>query len=408
MKIDQGQLIGKETDINAMRQEIVHIKEKAIDKVISYENLLDSEYIIDLDDVKLAFTNDHRRFEMLLFKIHFKRNRRFSNKQRHNILMFLSIGYHYTRDIRYFNEFLWFYTKDIQSQRLWFLSLDNFFFNLSKTNHHHFPLCDVREIQDFIRETNELIISSRKADIDPSLRIGLLGSPTFSPMVRERLINDGFTVRNYHIPYHPDKKINFVFKTKMAFRLFCLMKKVNCDFVTLDYHYNDSKIGEILKEEKLDIGFHKFAFIIRRNIIDALRIGLINDHLAILPYIRGRSTIEYSLLLNIPICATDHLVDENVDSGDIVSIYQYPSVEAKYSTVKQIQKFIRNERDFRAADSIEILSRIKRPIVKNKAEKGLTFYSIHPSLRFFIEKNILKPSTNCNHNGAPESIPKLK
>ncbi len=62
-----------------------------------------------------------------------------------------------------------------------------------------------------------------------------------------------------------------------------------------------------------------------------------------------------------------------------------------YSRIKEIRNHIRRERDFRAIDSIEILSRTKRPIAKNSPEKGLLFYSIHPLLVKFIEDKILKP-----------------
>lgn len=391
MKIDKKQLIGKESDIRVLRRKINDTKGEAAVKIICYENLLD-HVPIDWDGIKLAFTNDGRTFEKLLFQIYFKRDSRFLKKQRQRILTFLTIAYQYTRDVRYFNEFLWFYDQDIESQSLWFLTLDNYFCNLSKKNHHHFPLCEIQEIQDFIHETSELVKLSRKEVIDPSLRIGLFGAPTFSPMIRNRLTNHGLTVTNYHIPFHMDKKINFVFRSKITFWLFCLMKRVNWNFITLNYNYKDPKIGDILKAENLDIGFHKFSFIIKNNIIDALRIGLINDHLAILPYIRGRSVVEYSLLFGVPIAATTHLVDEGIDTGSIINIYPYPGVENRYSTVKQIGKFIRKDRNFRAVDSIEILARSQRATIGNETEKGRTFYSIHPSLVSFIDENILKRS----------------
>jgi hypothetical protein len=100
--------------------------------------------------------------------------------------------------------------------------------------------------------------------------------------------------------------------------------------------------------------------------------------------------VEYSLLFGIRITATTHLIDEGVDTGGIIGIYSYPGVENRYSTVKQIRKFIGNERDFRAVDSIEVLSRTKPPTIENRPEKGLTYYSNHPSLKSFIEDKILK------------------
>ena len=91
---------------------------------------------------------------------------------------------------------------------------------------------------------------------------------------------------------------------------------------------------------------------IKENIIETLRTGLINDHWAILPFIRGRSTIEYSLLLGIPVVASTHIVEEEVDSGDIICLYKYDDFQKTCSTISQIRDHIRSEREYRAIDSI--------------------------------------------------------
>ena len=64
---------------------------------------------IDWDNINNVFLKEPSRFEDLLFKIHFKRKKELPAAQRSGILHFLSIGYSATDDIRYFNEFLWFY-----------------------------------------------------------------------------------------------------------------------------------------------------------------------------------------------------------------------------------------------------------------------------------------------------------
>jgi len=231
---------------------------------------------------------------------------------------------------------------------------------------------------------------ARDKKVDTSLRVGLLGSPTFFKRIRARLISHGFDVRCYFIPFHPNKKINLLLKNRIAFRLLCLVKGINFKFVRLDFRYKDSRIGELLKTDKLDIGFHKLGFIIKKNIIEPFNIGIINDHWAILPYIRGRSTIEYSLLFGIPVVATAHIVDEGVDSGDIICFHRYDNIQNTYSKIRQIRNHIRREREVRAIDSIEILSRTKGAVAHNRTEKGLMFYSMHPVLKEFIENHVLK------------------
>jgi hypothetical protein len=59
---------------------------------------------------------------------------------------------------------------------------------------------------------------------------------------------------------------------------FCLLKQITFEFITLDYNYKLRKVGEILKEDKLDIEVDRCGFIIKKNVIDAFKIGLMNDH----------------------------------------------------------------------------------------------------------------------------------
>ena len=67
---------------------------------------------IDWDRLKKSFETAPEEFDELLFKVHYKRNKLLPAEKRSGILNFLSIGYLSTDDVRYFNEFLWFYTEN--------------------------------------------------------------------------------------------------------------------------------------------------------------------------------------------------------------------------------------------------------------------------------------------------------
>jgi folate-dependent phosphoribosylglycinamide formyltransferase PurN len=391
MIIHRRQISSKNNYINEIRTKIANIN-KIYDindiKNIDFEYLTNSN--LNWDKIKILLKEDYKKFEKILFQIHLKRRYQLSKLERYNILKFLAIAYQYSRDVRYFNEFLWFFRKHEDWNSLWLLTMDNFFKNLNEQNNHHFPLCEIQEIENFINKSIKIIETFVVSNYDHSMRIGLMGSPTFFPKIREHLLSSGFYVRCYFIPYHPNKMVNFLFRNKVAFKLYCILKNVKFDYKTVDYNIRDPKIKEILLKDKLDIGFHKLGFIIRSNIISPFKIGLINDHWGILPFIRGRSTIEYSILFGIPVVATTHLVDEGIDTGNIINIYIYRDIIKKYSKIKYIRKFIRNNMHYRAIDSIKILSKTKNAIINNVKEKGLTFYSIHPALVSFIENNILK------------------
>ena len=91
----------------------------------------------------------------------------------------------------------------------------------------------------------------------------------------------------------------------------------------MNYHHQDQKIKELLLKENLDIGFFKLGFIVKDNIYDAFKIGLLHDHLAVLPFVRGRSSIEFSLLIGVPVGSTIHFIGRGIDTGAIVKVYTY-------------------------------------------------------------------------------------
>lgn len=390
MEIDKKQIIGRESEIAKLRREILTFNKTGLNnyRIIETDDLLNN-YNHDWNKIKAIFAEDYRKYEHLLFRLHYKRKQNITEEQRKNIILFLAIGYLFSSDVRYFNEFLYFYRKNSSFNQYMLLLQDAFYKNLTATGHHCFPICEISEIEEYIKNTEHLSELAAKGNSDQALRIGLFGSPTFFKGIRSELLRRSFDVRCFFIPYHPDKKIRFVLKNKAAFRLLCLLKKVDFGFCRINHDYKDSKIYEILKKEDLDIGFHKLGFIIKKNIIDALKIGLINDHWAVLPYIRGRSTIEYSLLFGIPVAATTHFVDYGVDSGDIIKIYRV-AMKEKHATIGRIRNQVRSEMAARAIDSIEVLSKTKKATVSNESGKGLMFYSIHPLLTDYIESNILR------------------
>ncbi|WP_031484731.1 hypothetical protein [Maridesulfovibrio frigidus] len=355
---------------------------------------LEFPYLIESDEldwgkVVSSFKEDFRIFDDLLFKLHFKRNAELSSSQDERIIIFLTIGYLYSNDVRYFNEFLFFYNEPASFEKYMLLMQDTFFSNIYPGNHHSFPLCDREEVKKHLHNFESKLRSVRSEEVDSSQRVALFGSPTFFKRIRADLLEKGFDVRCYFIPFHPDKLVNFVFKNRLFFKLFCMFKHIKFKFTKLNFAYDSPEIGKILENQNLDIGFHKLGFIIKNNVIGSLKNGLINDHWALLPFVRGRSTIEYSLLLGFPVAATTHLVEESVDSGGVVSVYNYDEEAKKCSSISDVKQLVRWDLNLRAVDSIEILSRTKTPLYENRNDMGLMFYSMHPFLEKFIEDHIL-------------------
>ncbi|MBW6441827.1 methionyl-tRNA formyltransferase [Patescibacteria group bacterium] len=104
-------------------------------------------------------------------------------------------------------------------------------------------------------------------------------------------------------------------------------KENNIPFLEIDSLKNDNleqvinKIGEI----KPDYGIvADFGFIIPKTIIDSLNDQIINIHFSLLPKYRGASPVQFSILNGDDITGiTYYLLDENMDTGNIISQIEY-------------------------------------------------------------------------------------
>lgn len=63
--------------------------------------------------------------------------------------------------------------------------------------------------------------------------------------------------------------------------------------------------------------------ILRREILEVPRLGVLNIHLGLLPQIRGMNSPEWSLLNGVPVGITFHFMNSGVDTGPILQKYEY-------------------------------------------------------------------------------------
>jgi len=66
--------------------------------------------------------------------------------------------------------------------------------------------------------------------------------------------------------------------------------------------------------------------ILRKQLLQLPRLGVLNVHLGLLPEIRGMSTPEWSLLNHVPVGITIHYMDEGIDTGPILQRYDFPDL----------------------------------------------------------------------------------
>jgi folate-dependent phosphoribosylglycinamide formyltransferase PurN len=73
-----------------------------------------------------------------------------------------------------------------------------------------------------------------------------------------------------------------------------------------------------LKQWSPDVAIFTGGNILRNQLLEIPRLGVLNSHLALLPEIRGMSSPEWSLLCDVPLGITIHSMDSGIDTGPIV------------------------------------------------------------------------------------------
>jgi len=71
--------------------------------------------------------------------------------------------------------------------------------------------------------------------------------------------------------------------------------------------------------------------ILRKQLLDVPRLGVLNIHLGLLPETRGMSSPEWSLLNRVPVGITIHYMDAGIDTGPILQRFELPDVNRSKS-----------------------------------------------------------------------------
>lgn len=369
-----------------LRQDIVSLS-PSVEKGISLEKI---DQLIEIkedcwDRIKWSFIHDFRSFDKLLLQLHYRRNASFHAKSIEIILKFLTSGYLLCNDVRYFNEFLWF--NKSSDHQLMTINLFHFKENLFDGIHHKFPLASISEVENWVQSVKSTV--KQAPVLKKTIRIGLLGFPYSFIHLYKYLSNLNYKPKMFFFPVHPNSIKKFILSNTLFSRFFCWYKGCRFSYKTIKLPVRDKRVQDQLRSESLDLAFHRLGFIIKNNIIKAFNLGILNNHLAVLPFIRGRSSIEYSLLFGFPIGATVHFIDEEVDTGNIISIYTYSIDSRQYDNITQLKAAISQRTDDRFVDTLKYIAGYDYKTVTNLYEKGLQYFVIHPELNKFIEQIVL-------------------
>jgi folate-dependent phosphoribosylglycinamide formyltransferase PurN len=96
--------------------------------------------------------------------------------------------------------------------------------------------------------------------------------------------------------------------------------------VAVCHDQNTSESTARLKEWSPDLIIFTGGNILRKQILQVPRLGVLNVHLGLLPEVRGMSSPEWSLLNRVPVGITIHYMDSGIDTGPVLQRYEFPNV----------------------------------------------------------------------------------
>jgi len=153
--------------------------------------------------------------------------------------------------------------------------------------------------------------------------------------------------------------------------------------MNIPYHvvkHNSEKTVNLIKKYKLDIGLILGARILKKEIIDAFNIGIINLHPGILPENRGLDTLKWAFVEDLPLGVTAHLIDQKIDKGYLITQETIPVY--KDDTMLDLNLRIRNKE----INLIDIS--IKKVMAREWETKPLGKGTYHKQMPLEIEKTL--------------------
>jgi folate-dependent phosphoribosylglycinamide formyltransferase PurN/uncharacterized membrane protein len=143
---------------------------------------------------------------------------------------------------------------------------------------------------------------------------------------------------------------------------------------------NSPDAVKLLHEKQIDLCLYAGAGIMRKEIIGAAPLGLLNAHMGILPGYRGMNVAEWAAWNGDPVGCSVHLIDTGIDTGDILLVREVDTARA--INIAELRKLV-------DAAQIELLGEVVQYILREgrlprrrsqTAAEGLQYFRMHPAL----------------------------
>jgi folate-dependent phosphoribosylglycinamide formyltransferase PurN len=135
-----------------------------------------------------------------------------------------------------------------------------------------------------------------------------------------------------------------------------------------------------------DLGIHAGAGLLRRPLIDAFRLGVLNAHMGVLPAYRGMNVAEWAALEGAPVGCTVHLIDTGIDTGPIlatrgVDVARCRSIAALRDAVDRAQLAL-------LGDVVDTIVAGRMPEALAAGPPGPQYFPMHQDLTAILEARL--------------------
>jgi folate-dependent phosphoribosylglycinamide formyltransferase PurN len=140
------------------------------------------------------------------------------------------------------------------------------------------------------------------------------------------------------------------------------------------------EVIDAVRDYSPSVAIHAGAGILRKSILEIPKLGTLNAHMGIQPEYRGMNVAEWAAFNGDPVGCTVHLIDEGIDTGDILCIR-----EIDVESVRDISTLRQQVDDAQ----VELLGEVLRyvastgqlpPRREQKSEEGRQYFVIHAEL----------------------------
>jgi len=151
---------------------------------------------------------------------------------------------------------------------------------------------------------------------------------------------------------------------------------------------NSAESVQLLQEHKIDLFVYAGAGILKKPLIEAAPLGVLNVHMGLLPSYRGMNVAEWAAWNRDPVGCSVHLIDSGIDTGDILVVRTVDVSSAR--NVSEMRNLVDQSQIELLGEALQYVLRTgKLPQRRSQTEaEGLQYFTMHATLRDALNERL--------------------